>query len=168
MPITSRSEYGMRAMILLATQLGDDLLSATELSRREHIPLKYLEQILAELKRSGLVQSQAGARGGYRLSRPPAEIPVGAIITALDGPLAPMSCVESGTRPACEFEANCRLRPLWVRLYQAIHGVLDNTMLDELNRETVKALADGPQPPRALDAADDDARPAPCQPSWLL
>lgn len=130
MPITSRSEYGMRAMILLAEQPDNELLSAAELSRREHIPLKYLEQLLSELKKGGLVVSFPGARGGYRLARPAEQVHVGEIVRALDGAFAPMSCVHDGPeRTPCAFEEGCRLKPLWSRLYKAVHGVLDDTSL---------------------------------------
>lgn len=132
MPITSRSEYGMRAMILLAEQLGDELLSASELSRREHIPLKYLEQLLSELKKAGLVASQPGARGGYRLARSSRQITVGEVVRALDGPFAPMSCVEEGERTPCAFEVGCKLRPLWSKLHLAVQDVLERTSLDQL------------------------------------
>lgn len=132
MPITSRSEYGMRAMIVLAEQSGEDLLSASELARREHIPLKYLEQLLAELKKAGLLISFPGARGGYRLARPPAEIPVGDVVRALDGPLSPMSCVAEGERAPCAFEAGCKLKPLWSILHGSVQKVLDHTTLEEV------------------------------------
>lgn len=132
MPITSRSEYGMRAMIVLAEQPGDELLSASELSKREHIPLKYLEQLLSELKKAGLLVSFPGARGGYRLARPPAQIQVGEIVRALDGPLSPMSCVAEGDRIPCAFESGCKLRPLWSILHGAIQQVIDHTTLEQL------------------------------------
>ena len=136
MPITSRSEYGMRAMILLAEQRGEDLLSASELSRREHIPLKYLEQLLSELKKAGLVMSFPGARGGYRLARTSVEITVGEVVRALDGAFAPMSCVVDGEREPCAFEEGCKLRPLWSRVHVALHNVLDKTSLHELAAAT--------------------------------
>ncbi len=132
MPITSRSEYGMRAMIVLAEQGGDDLLSASELSKREHIPLKYLEQLLAELKKAGLLTSFPGARGGYRLARPSSQILVGEVVRALDGPLSPMSCVADGDRTPCAFEAGCKLKPLWSILHGSVQRVLDHTTLEQL------------------------------------
>lgn len=148
MPITSRSEYGMRAMILLAEQPRDELLSASELSRREHIPLKYLEQLLSELKKGGLVVSFPGARGGYRLARAPEQVTVGEVVRALDGAFAPMSCVHDGPdRTPCAFEEGCKLRPLWSRLYKAVHGVLDETSLSQLAHSTPRDRAPLPSPP---------------------
>lgn len=152
MPITSRSEYGMRAMILLAEQQDKELLSASELSKREHIPLKYLEQLLAELKKGGLVVSFPGARGGYRLARSSAEITVGEVVRALDGAYAPMSCVVDGQREPCAFEEGCKLRPLWSRLHVALHGVLDKTSLHEL-------ASAAPTDPRRLEGPVPDEPP---------
>lgn len=161
MPITSRSEYGMRAMILLAEQQGDELLSASELSRREHIPLKYLEQLLSELKKGGLVVSFPGARGGYRLARAPGEVTVGEVVRALDGAFAPMSCVVDGEREPCAFEEGCKLRPLWSRVHVALHNVLDKTTLLELAAATP---AEGRRPlpqPVVEELAEEPAEEAP-------
>lgn len=168
MPITSRSEYGMRAMILLAEQQGEELLSASELSRREHIPLKYLEQLLSELKKAGLVVSQPGARGGYRLSRPAAQTTVGEVVRALDGPFAPMSCVAEGERVPCAFEAGCKLRPLWSKLHGAVREVLEHTSLDQLAHTERQPL------PELSDPVEGEPEPAPadstprCSISYLL
>ena len=127
MAITTRSEYGLRAMVLLSEQLGDELLSAREIARREHIPLKYLEQILSELKRSGLVISQAGPRGGYRTARPAAQICVAEVVNALDGPV-----IEAPTNSQSGAVIGPRLSPLWTRLQHAITTVLEGTTLDQL------------------------------------
>lgn len=131
MAITTRSEYGMRAMIVLAEQLGDELLSTTELARTAHIPRKYLEQILRELKSAGLVTAQAGARGGYRLARPAAQITAGQIVRCLDQTQI-MDCVSETPRKPCERMFGCSLRPLWQRLQDAMHEVLDSTSLEQL------------------------------------
>lgn len=131
MAITTRSEYGLRALVLLAEQFGDELLSAKELARREQIPLKYLEQILAELKRSGLVVSQAGARGGYRLARPARRIRVADVVAALDGPVARLP--REGPSGA---SVGQRLQPLWARIERAMTTVLESTTLEQLRWST--------------------------------
>lgn len=131
MAITTRSEYGLRAMVLLSEQFGDELLSAKELAGRERIPLKYLEQILAELKRSGLVVSQAGARGGYRLARPARTIRVADVVSALDGPLGRVP--RDTTSGAAVGQ---RLQPLWARLERAMTTVLESTTLEQLRWST--------------------------------
>lgn len=160
MAITTRSEYGLRAMVLLAEQLGDELLSAKELSRREEIPLKYLEQILSELKRGGLVVSQAGARGGYRLARPARDITVRQVVRALDGPVSPMLCEAAG-----QARVGQRLRPLWQRLEDAMSTVLDATSLDDLAWST---RLDAPAVAPAPDAAQEPSPDAPAKPTYHI
>ena len=145
MPFTSRTEYGLRAMVLLAEQLGEEVLSAAEISRREQIPGKYLEQILGELKRAGLVLSTPGARGGYRLSRPASAIPLADITTALDGPV-------QLSRAAADAPIAQRLTPLWDRIDDAVSTVLHATSLDQLAFATQVSRPDrpsGPGPRRA-------------------
>lgn len=147
MPFTSRTEYGLRAMVLLAEQLGEEVLSAAEISRREQIPAKYLEQILGELKRAGLLLSTPGARGGYRLARPAAAIPLAEITTALDGPVQLCRAEASAEAPIAQ-----RLTPLWDRIDDAVSAVLHTTTLDQLAFATQVSRPDrpsGPPPRRA-------------------
>ncbi|MCB9780896.1 MAG: Rrf2 family transcriptional regulator [Alphaproteobacteria bacterium] len=148
MPITRRSEYGLRAMVLLGEQLGDERLSASELARREQIPVKFLEQILRDLRESGLVESRAGARGGYRLVRAPDRITVGEIVRAVDGPLDP----GPGAGPPDAGDPEERLWPLWRRLGQAMREVLDGTRLSDLTFTSA--------PPASPRAAPEDEAPA--------
>ena len=156
MSITTRSEYGLRAMVVLAEQLGDELTSASELARTEEIPLKYLEQILAELKRGELVQSFPGARGGYRLARPARDITVGEVVRVLDGSQAPMSC----NQPAEDTpRAQGNLRVLWQRLHRAISDVLDGTTLDQLTFRPTLALETSDAPEGSADTPEQVALP---------
>ncbi len=158
MSITTRSEYGLRAMVLLAEQLGDERLSAGEIARREDIPVKYLEQLLAELKRAGLVESRAGARGGYRLSRPAREICVQDVVLVLDGPVTATPCasLERGSEGEIPSVGE-RLRPLWIRLQQAMEAVLQQTTLDQLRFGTrlVAPLRPSPTATDLTQNADD-------------
>jgi len=131
MAITTRSEYGMRAMILLAEQVNGHLLSTTEMSRRAFIPRKYLEQILRDLKKADLVCSQPGVRGGYRLARSADQITAGEIVRSLDQ-MNIMTCVGESNKPPCDHMLGCSLRPLWQRMYDAMSAVLDSTTLDAL------------------------------------
>ena len=146
MPITTRSEYGMRAMLLLASGSTGLRMSTTEISDSARIPRKYLEQILRDLKRAGLVHSFAGVRGGYELTRPATEITTGEIIRSLDS-MTVMSCVGEAhsTDAACDQLLGCSLRPLWQRLYQAMHEVLDSTTLHQLAQGA--CITTPPKPP---------------------
>lgn len=132
MNVSTKSEYGLRALIYLASNEDRPAIPAREIAERWSVPVKYLEQILKLLKDGGFVESQLGVGGGYRLARPAALIVVGDVIRALDGRLAPMGCVSSYDYDACEFEEGCGLKVLWSRTRAAILGVLDQATVAEL------------------------------------
>jgi Rrf2 family protein len=132
MNVSTKSEYGLRALMYLAGQVERDAVPAREIAERWNVPVKYLEQILKLLKDGAFVESQLGVGGGYRLSRPPSLIIVGDVIRALDGRLAPMGCVSAYDYDPCEFEAGCGLKVLWSRTRAAILGVLDQTTIADL------------------------------------
>jgi Rrf2 family protein len=132
MNVSTKSEYGLRALMYLASQTDRDAIPAREIAERWNVPVKYLEQILKLLKDGSFVESQLGVGGGYRLSRPASLIIVGDVIRALDGRLAPMGCVSSYDYDPCEFEAGCGLKVLWSRTRAAILGVLDQTTVADL------------------------------------
>lgn len=94
MKLTKRGEYGLKILLALALVYGQRTLSLREISVREKLPVKFLEQIMMILRRSGFVESMKGKHGGYSLSRPPDKITVGEIIRAVDGPLAPIATAE--------------------------------------------------------------------------
>jgi Rrf2 family protein len=127
MNVSTKSEYGLRALIYLASNSGREAIPA-----RWKVPVKYLEQILKTLKESGLVTSQMGIAGGYRLARPATLITAGEVIRLLDGRLAPMGCVSSYDYEPCEFEPACGLKTLWARARAALVGVLDQTTIADL------------------------------------
>jgi Rrf2 family protein len=111
----------------------DRLLSISEIARNEDLPLAYLEQLVGELRRAGLVEGTRGVRGGYRLARPPAAITVGEVYRVLEGEVAPVDCTAEDYLPgACNRELVCLSRGIWERVQSAILGVLDSTSLDDL------------------------------------
>jgi Rrf2 family transcriptional regulator, cysteine metabolism repressor len=131
--VSTRAHYGLRAMTQLARSYGQGLLSLAEISRTELLPLAYLEQLIGELRRAGLVEGVRGLHGGYRLTRPPGEITVGEVYRVLEGPIAPVECTAEDYLPhACDREEGCVSRPVWERVQQAIMGVLDQTTLNDL------------------------------------
>jgi Rrf2 family protein len=132
MNISTKSEYGLRALIYLASNSGREAIPAREIASRWNVPVKYLEQILKTLKESGLVTSQMGIAGGYRLARPATLITAGEVIRLLDGRIAPMGCVSSYDYEPCEFEDACGLKTLWARARAALVGVLDQTTIADL------------------------------------
>jgi Rrf2 family protein len=129
MQISARADYAVRALLALA---ADESESATAqvLADRQSLPRKFLEAILSDLRRGGLVRSQRGAEGGYRLARPATEISVGDVLRAVDGPLAGVR----GERPetASYDGAAEHLQTVWVALRAAVRSVLDEVSLADV------------------------------------
>ena len=152
MKLSKRGEYGLRAMIDLATwEAQDEVVQIKEIAEREQIPAKFLEQILLTLKNAGLLQSKMGMGGGYHLAKPADQITLGHIVRVLDGPLAPLRCVsQMAYEPCgCPDEHTCGLRMVMGDVRNAIAGVLDYTTLADVAKrvETVRtALGDTATP----------------------
>jgi len=160
MRLSKRGEYGLRAMIAIASlqrsqRSNNHLVQIKEIAEHEKIPAKFLEQILLTLKNAGLLQSKMGVGGGYYLAHPPEEISLGHIVRVLDGPLAPVRCVsQMAYEPCgCPDERTCGLRLVMLDVRNAIAHVLDHTTLaDVLDRvEQVR------QPIPALPIQQSDA-----------
>jgi Rrf2 family protein len=144
MRLSKRGEYGLRAMIDLAEHLqpgvkeehDGDVVQIREIAERQHIPAKFLEQILLTMKNAGLLHSRMGIGGGYYLAKPAAEISLGQIVRVLDGPLAPIGCVsQMAYEPCgCPDEETCGLRLVMLDVRNAISIILDGTTLAEVTR----------------------------------
>ncbi len=135
MRLSKRGEYGLRAMIDLATwDHGSATVQIKDIAEREQIPAKYLEQILLTLKNAGLLHSKMGIGGGYYLARPADQISLGHIVRILDGPLAPVRCVsQMAYEPCgCPDEQACGLRLVMQDVRNAISGILDHTTLADV------------------------------------
>ena len=136
MKLSKRGEYALRALIDLgiASELGWPMLQTSELAAKEKLPIKFLEQILAQLKAAGYVEARRGKFGGYSLARPMKRIKFGAVIRLIDGPLAPIRCVSqtSYARCSCPDEAHCGLRMLMLDVRNAISTVLDRFTLADI------------------------------------
>ena len=148
MRLSKRGEYGLRAMIMLATPGPDEqpvVLQIREISQHEQIPAKFLEQILLSLKNAGLLHSKMGVGGGYHLAKPPGEITFGQIVRILDGPLAPVKCVsQMAYEPCgCPDEEMCGLRLVMSDVRNAIANILDGTSLADVTRrvQTLRGLS---------------------------
>ena len=137
MRLSKRGEYGLRAMIDMATWgPGNGVIQIKEIAERQQIPAKFLEQILLSLKNAGLLGSKMGAGGGYYLARPADQITLGHIVRVLDGPLAPIRCVsQMAYEPCgCPDEGTCGLRLVMGDVRSAIAGILDHTTLADVTR----------------------------------
>lgn len=133
MKISTRGQYGLRAMLDLGLYGKDEPVALKSIAERQGISEAYLEQLIASLRKAGLVVSVRGASGGYYLSRAPAEISVGEILRVLEGPIAPVECVsEDINENECRNSGHCATRVLWRRLRDSIIAVLDSTSLADL------------------------------------
>jgi len=137
--VSTRGEYGVRLMVDLARHYGAPARSLTEIGQAEGLELKvqYLEQLVKCLREAHLVESLRGAHGGYRLSRPPADISMGAVLRALEGPIAPMICATEGEMGViCDRLDGCSTKYLWARVRDAVTGTLDAISLGDLVAES--------------------------------
>ena len=136
MKLSKRSEYGIRALINLASRNAEQMVNIKDIAQEEKIPVKFLEQIFLSLKNTGILHSKSGRGGGYYLGKPANQIMLGQIVRILDGPLAPINCVsETAYQPCgCPDEENCGLRLVMLDVRNAIAGILDNTTLADVLR----------------------------------
>lgn len=126
MKISARADYAVRAVAFLAIRNGE-ILQIADIAREERIPPKFLEGVLSELKRAGIVDSKRGIGGGYRLARSSEEISVGEVIRIFDGPLGPVGGIERMRSENDLTEAEYCLRNTWLKVTDAISKVVDET-----------------------------------------
>jgi Rrf2 family protein len=133
MKVSTRGEYGLRAMVALAHGFGEGSISITAIAKESAVPYAYLEQLIVPLRRAGLVESKRGAQGGYQLTRPPADIRVGEIYRVMEGPVAPMDCVsENEADQTCPLIDGCETRPVWMKVRDSIAEAIDSVTLGDL------------------------------------
>lgn len=130
MKLSTRSTYGVRAMLALALEYGRGPIMVKEIAERQGLPATYLEQLMTLLRKAGIVNATRGARGGYTLSRPPAEITVAEVIEILEGPLELSEC-PSGVG-CCGKPETCALSDLWSEATQALNDVFQQVTLAKL------------------------------------
>jgi Rrf2 family protein len=142
--LSKRGEYALRALIDfgLAHALGKPLLQVNELASKEELPVKFLEQILMQLKGAGYLDSRRGKHGGYLLAKAPKEIVIGNVVRLIDGPLAPISCVSQMAyeRCTCPDEEHCGLRMLMSDVRSAIANILDRYTLADVVEVTLRKM----------------------------
>jgi Rrf2 family protein len=148
MKLSKRGEYALRSLINLgiAAKVGRKLVRVTELAKAEDLPVKFLEQVVQQLREAGYVESTRGKHGGYRLAKPADQIAIGSIVRLIDGPLAPIGCVsQTAYEPCnCPDEAHCGLRMLMLDVRNAIAAILDRyTLADVVDVTTRKMVRDG-------------------------
>lgn len=129
--ISTRGRYALRVMIDIAEHSGGDFVPMKEVAARQEISLKYIERIMPLLTKENLVEGQHGKGGGYRLCRPPEDYPVGEILRATEGGLAPVACLECGAKP-CSRTAECRTLPMWQKYYAMTNEFFDGISVADL------------------------------------
>lgn len=132
--ISTRSRYGMLAMVELGKQYRKEPLSVAVINRKQKIPKFYLEQLLLKLRRAGLIESIRGIKGGFALRRAPEQIRILDIIKAVEGPVSLVDCTGEKKDICCQKIEKCLTRPFWVELHQAVEKVLAGKTLRELMR----------------------------------
>jgi Rrf2 family protein len=131
--ITTWAEYGLICTLHLARRHGDGPITGREVAARERLPADYVEQILLRLRRSGIVTSVRGARGGYVLARDASEISVREVITASEHTTFDLHCVSHPVgEERCAESQSCSIRPVWIMLQQKIDEVLGSVHLSDL------------------------------------
>lgn len=134
MKLSTKSTYGLRAMVNIALEQKKGAVSIKEISKKENISSVYLEQLLNKLRREDLVRSVRGPTGGYVLSRKPDDITVKDIVKTLEGSITPVDCAtgREGWRTKCNKNKNCAARIVWTKLAKAIDDCLESVTLADL------------------------------------
>lgn len=130
MKLSTKTRYGIRAMLELALDQSGKPLPIKQIAERQGIPEPYLEQLMGALKKDGVVCSTRGAQGGYALTLPAGQISIGRIIRVLEGSLAPVSCVEE--EGACSHSDHCAMHLLYDRISRGFTGVLEAITLADM------------------------------------
>lgn len=133
MMISTRGRYALRVMIDLAEHSDGGFIPMKDVAARQEISLKYLERILPVLAKNNLIEGVQGKGGGYRLTRDPAEYPVGEILRLTEGDLAPVACLENGSTP-CGRSIECRTIEMWSQLNRLINDFFDGITIADLMR----------------------------------
>lgn len=141
MKLSTKGRYGLKAVIDIAINSEAEVVALSGIAQRQNISINYLEQLIAKLKKAGIVLSFRGAQGGYSLAKKPEEISVGDILRALEGDLSPVDCAEviAGGN-VCSGSDLCVTKYVWKRISDSINKTVDEIMLSELVHESKEVL----------------------------
>lgn len=131
MMISTKGRYALRTMIDIAEQGNEKFVSLRDISQRQGISVKYLEQIVGQLTKAGLLKSGRGANGGYKLARQPSEYTAGDILRLTEGALAPVACLADDAN-RCERCGECTTIDFWQGLYKTINSYVDSVTLQQM------------------------------------
>lgn len=131
MRLTYKGDYALKAVLDLAWHYDKELVTINDLAKRIDAPVKFLEQVLLDLKKGAFVESRRGKVGGYLLAKPPASITVGDVVRFIDGPVEPIACVHKGYE-GCGDINRCVFREIWQKVDKATAEIIDNITFEEL------------------------------------
>ena len=132
MILSQKCQYALRAMYEITRREEDWPIKSGDIAEAQAIPPRFLENILAQLKQGGFVDSKRGKEGGYMLADPERAVTVGEVIRFVQGPLVPVHCMIEGGAAACVFQHDCPFHAMWARARDAVVGVYDNTTFQDL------------------------------------
>jgi Rrf2 family cysteine metabolism transcriptional repressor len=138
MVLSQKSQYAVRAVFELAKRHGSGPVKASRIAEAQYIPIRFLENILGQLRQAGIVESVRGKEGGYHLSRRPRGLAVGEVIRVIQGPLSAVDCIVAGAGNGagggreCALRPGCVLLPMWERAHRAMMEVYDETTIADL------------------------------------
>ena len=130
MRVSTKGDYGVRALIELALHYGEGPLQSAEIAARQRIPEPYLDHLLTTLRRAGFIRSIRGPQGGHELVREPGDIHMDKVLEALEGSLSPSSCLDESGQ--CAKHGGCPQRDVWQEVYDVTRGILHRTTIAEL------------------------------------
>jgi Rrf2 family transcriptional regulator, cysteine metabolism repressor len=140
MRVSTRGDYGLRALIELAGHYGEGPLQSSEIALRRHVPEQYLDQLLTTLRKAGFIRSIRGPSGGHELVRDPASINVREVVEALEGTLSPVSWLDEPVENT-DHPHHCPQREIWERIRAATREILESySLADLLEREPTAAV----------------------------
>jgi len=140
MKLSTRTRYGMRAIIELANHEAKRPLQLKVIAERQDISVKYLEQLMSLLRSAGFVRSVRGSKGGYVLARPADQIKLNEVFRCLEGPVTTAECTEDESY--CERSSDCAARQVWIRVENAIQDVLSSIKLSDLIEQSKPATTE--------------------------
>lgn len=134
MKVSTKGRYAIRLMLDIAQHSGEGNVSIKEVSERQGISVKYLEQIVNMLSKAGYLRSRRGSQGGYRMAKDPSEYTIGDILRVTEGEMAPVSCLEEEEN-TCPRVGICPTIGFWKGLYETINNYLDSITIADLLKE---------------------------------
>ena len=141
MKVSTKGDYGVRALVELAHHYGDGPVQSAEIASRQEVPEPYLDQLLTSLRRAGFIRSVRGRQGGHVLINDPDQVRLSDVMVALEGSLAPIACVDDPE--ACTRTGGCVQRDVWERVRDATQEILDSVSIGDLAAKERKQNKNG-------------------------